>query len=139
MSQDVKATVAEFFEQFKMRTYNKGQILILSDDITDQVYFLLKGRVKVYDVSSRGDQVVVNSFKPGAFFPLSVVINNLASPAVVYDLLGRVYKGTDGLMGRLVQLASGNAQSRLAYELIVEVRTPSIIIKKLATLEKKLA
>ncbi len=38
----------------------------------------------------------------------------------MYDLLGRLYQGTDGLLGRLVQLMSGSAQTRLLYELVIE-------------------
>ncbi|HET6924516.1 MAG TPA: Crp/Fnr family transcriptional regulator, partial [Candidatus Saccharimonadales bacterium] len=44
------------------------------------------------------------------------------NPDVMYDLLARIYKGTEGLLGRLVHLMSGTAQSRLMYELILEGR-----------------
>ena len=149
MPQDVKAIVDEFFEQFRLRTYAKGQILILSGEKHEQIYYLSKGRVKVYDVSLQGDEIVVNSFKPGAFFPLSLALNQRESPfiyeaetaievrqapsaqvveflksnpAVMLDLLARVYRGLDGLMGRTVQMATGSARHRVVYELLVEAR-----------------
>lgn len=40
-------------------------------------------------------------------------------PAVTLDLLARVYRGTDGLIGRMVRLMSGTAASRVAFELTV--------------------
>jgi CRP-like cAMP-binding protein len=100
-------------------------------------------------VSYRGDEVVVNIFKPGAFFPMSWAINNTgnrffykteeetelhlvpvedalaflkSNPDVMLDLLSRLYRGMEGVLGRMVQLMSGTAQSRLAYELIIECR-----------------
>jgi CRP-like cAMP-binding protein len=55
--------------------------------------------------------------------PPEPVINFLKeNPDVVLDLLTRVYIGVDGLLGRMVQLMSGSAQSRLLYELLIECR-----------------
>jgi CRP-like cAMP-binding protein len=44
------------------------------------------------------------------------------NPDVVFDLLSRVYRGLDGLLGRMAHLMAGNASNRLAYELMVEVK-----------------
>jgi CRP-like cAMP-binding protein len=44
------------------------------------------------------------------------------NPDVMLDLLSRLYRGMDGLMGRVVHLMSGTAKSRLVYELIIECR-----------------
>ena len=41
-----------------------------------------------------------------------------ANPDVVYDLLTRLYRGLDGLLGRMSQLMAGSAKSRLMYELL---------------------
>jgi CRP-like cAMP-binding protein len=38
---------------------------------------------------------------------------------VLMDLLARVYRGVDGIMGRLAQLMAGSARSRLLYELVM--------------------
>jgi CRP-like cAMP-binding protein len=43
-----------------------------------------------------------------------------ANPDVMFDLLSRVYKGTDALLQRLVVTASGIASSRLVFELLIE-------------------
>jgi len=45
-----------------------------------------------------------------------------ANPDVMLDLLPRIYRGMEGIDGRLVHLMSGTARSRLIYELIVECR-----------------
>jgi CRP-like cAMP-binding protein len=141
--------VYENFSNYPKRKYPKGQILVFADESPEHIFYIVKGRVRKYDVSYRGDEVIVNIFKPPAFFPMSWVINKTpnsyfykteeetevhlvpaekaleflqANPDVVLDLLSRVYKGMDGLLGRVVHLMSGTARSRLIYELIIECR-----------------
>ncbi len=145
----VTEKIEAFFSRYPRRTFRKGQILLLNGDELDHVHYLLDGRVKQYDVSYRGDEIVLNRFKPGTFFPVSLAVNpepsqyifeaetNIevySAPAkdvvaylqensdVLYDLLGRVYRGVDGILGRMVQLMGSSARSRLAYELTTEAK-----------------
>jgi CRP-like cAMP-binding protein len=155
MDSVVAQKVNDFFAGFPVRRYSKGQILIHAHDNPQYVYYLIQGRVKQYDISYRGDEVVLNTFKPPAYFPMSYAINKTANsyffeaetdlelhlvpaadavkfvktnPDVLFDLLSRVYAGTDGLLGRLAHLMASSARSRLLYELLIESRrfgTPS--------------
>lgn len=149
MDPDVADKVHASFSKFPRRTYPKGQILVFADESPDHIFYLVKGKVRKYDVSYRGDEVVVNIFKPHAFFPMSWAINESknsffyktetetelhivpaknalqflkSNPDVMLDLLSRMYRGMDGLLGRMVHLMSGSAKSRLIYELIIECR-----------------
>lgn len=147
MNTDVQQKIDRYFSKYPQRTYPKGQILVFADENPEHIFYIVKGRVRKYDVSYRGDEVIVNLFKPPAFFPMSWAINRTPNkyfykteletvihlvptsdalkflkdnPDVTLDLLGRVYRGTESLLGRLVHLMSGTAQSRLIYEMIVE-------------------
>lgn len=138
-----------FFSKYPQRAYPKGQILIFANENPEYIFYITEGRVRKYDISYRGDEVVVNIFKPPAFFPMSWALNHLPNkffyktetktilhvvpcddalrflkdnPDVMLDLLSRIYRGMDGLFGRLVHLMSGSARSRLLYELIIECR-----------------
>lgn len=149
MTDDVKEKIEDFFSQYRSRSYPKGQILILNHDENDKVYYLVEGKVKQYDVNYRGEEIILNIFKPPAFFPMSQAINDgdnpyiyeaesdvevkqapaeaavrfiKENPDVMFDLLARVYRGVDGILGRVVQLAANSAYSRLLYELSVEAR-----------------
>lgn len=146
---EVAVIVEKFFSKFPTRKYSKGQIMIFSGEVPSQVFYIIKGQVKQYDVSYRGDEVILNKFKSPAFFPMSLAINGGPNPyifetvvetevrlaprdevikflrqhpEVTYDLLSRVYRGVDGILGHMVQLMSGSAQSRLLYEIIIEGR-----------------
>ena len=146
---DVAETLDKFFTKFPKRVYPKGQILVFADESPEHIFFIVKGHVRKYDVSYRGDEVVVNVFKERSFFPMSWALNRTnnsffyktenetvlhvvpadevlkflrENPEVVIDLLSRLYRGIDGLLGRMVHLMSGTAKSRLIYELIIETK-----------------
>src|SRR3546814_537741 len=120
MTDDVKEKIEDFFSQYRSRSYPKGQILILNHDENDKVYYLVEGKVKQYDVNYRGEEIILNIFKPPAFFPMSQAINDgdnpyiyeaesdvevkqepaeavvkfiKENPDVMFGLLARVYRG----------------------------------------------
>lgn len=142
---DVKAVIATFFDDYPLTHFNKGEIIFRPEEDLIDVLYLVSGQVVQYDISSVGNEVIVNAFKPGAFFPMSTAINRTpnyyffeaASPVVVrqapakevvdflkthpdvtFDLLSRVYQGSDGLLRRMAHLMGGKAKSRLVFELL---------------------
>jgi CRP/FNR family cyclic AMP-dependent transcriptional regulator len=137
------------FGAYPKRSYPKGQILVFADENPEHIYYIIRGKVRQYDVSYRGDEVIVNVFKSPAFFPMAWAINRSPNrffykteeetevhvvpvdvalqfikdnPDVLLDLVSRIYHGVDGLLGRVVHLMSGTAKSRLMYEIIIECR-----------------
>lgn len=146
MDSKISEKLEAFFTKFKHQIYKKGEILIRADDDPPGIFYLKKGYVKQYAISKKGDELVVNIFKPIAFFPMSWAINNTKNiyffeavtdvevykapkekvlefvknnTDVLFDLLGRVYKGTDGILTRMMYLMAGNAYARLIAELII--------------------
>jgi len=149
MDQTVSDKITAHFAKYPEREYKKGQILVLAGEKVPYVYHLVSGTVKQYAISYRGDEVIVNMFKPPAFFPMSHAMHgnpsqfvleaetditvHLASvdetvaflkdnPDVLYDLLSRVYRGLDGLLGRVAHLMTSNAKGRVIYELLIEAK-----------------
>lgn len=149
MNDVVSQKIESYFSQYPMRKYPKQQILIHAYEDPENVFYLVEGKVKQYDISRRGDEVVVNVFKPGAFFPMQWAITGMDNKFffgsesaievrvvpvkdalqflhdnedVTYDLLRRLYMGVDGLLSKIVQLMAGNAQTRLLHELVTEIR-----------------
>lgn len=147
MGQPVQDKLNEFFASYDLRTYAKGAILTFADQDPRGVSLLISGVVEQYAITPEGNKLTVNVFKPSAFFPMSWAINRTpnayfyaaasdvelrmadtertvaflrANPDVMFDLLSRVYKGTDALLGRLVLTARGIATSRLLFELLIE-------------------
>ena len=147
MHSDVAKKISAFFDQYEIRSYQKGHVLIHAGDNPEWVLSIVSGKVKQYDLTIRGDEIILNVFKDHAFFPISYAINRVpneyyfeadsdikirqapldevvtflkTNPDVLYDLMGRVYKGLDGLLRRMSELMTGTAKSRLINELIIE-------------------
>ncbi len=145
----IRRKVAAFFKAFPLKQYEKGQILIHADDNPSGVFFIESGEVRQYTITNSGNEVVVNVFKPPAFFPMSWAINRTPNeyffetasrtsvrtapadkvvefvsenPDVLLDLLSRVYRGTDVLLQRMTHLMKGNARSRTILELVIACR-----------------
>jgi len=149
MDEDVLKKIETFFANYPKRTYPKDQIVVFAGEDPEKVFHILSGKISQYDISYRGDEIVVNIFKEPAFFPMSWAINHTPNsyffkaneetivrvappgdvvnfiknnPDVMFNLLSRLYKGVDGVLDRTVQLMSGSARSRIIYELIIECR-----------------
>lgn len=145
MSRETKQIVDDFFAGFPLREVGKGEVLLRPGELLSHIFYLIEGSIVQYDISSAGNEIVVNAFKPGAFFPMSMAISRLPSdyffetatrvvmrvapaesavvflkehPDVMLDLLMRVYRGSDGLLRRMAHLMGGNAKTRLIFELI---------------------
>lgn len=137
--------VLHFFTAFPLREFSKRQLLIRPGEPLPGVFYVVEGRVSEYDVTPTGNEVVVNVFKPGAFFPMSTALNGTTNdyffeastnvkahvappesavqflqdnPDVALDLLKRVYGGMDGVLRRMAHLMGGDAKSRLIFELL---------------------
>ncbi len=137
--------VVIFFSAYPRQSFAKGEILLHAEEAVPSVFYIVDGLVSQYDIAPNGSEVVVNVFKSGAFFPMSSAINETenhyffeanqptvvyAAPAaeavrfvkdnpdVLFDLLGRVYRGVDGLLRRMAHLMGGGAKSRLTFELL---------------------
>jgi CRP/FNR family cyclic AMP-dependent transcriptional regulator len=143
----VAEKISNFFSRYTLRHYKKGQVLIHAGDQPQFVLHLVQGKVKQYDLSNRGEVLILNIFKPPAFLPLSNIINDTpnpyffeadsevelhqapaaevitflkSNPDVTYDLLARVYRGTDGMLRRMAHLMVSSAKARLQHELVIE-------------------
>jgi CRP-like cAMP-binding protein len=149
MEEPIKRRVEDFFAQFKHQKYRKGEVLIRADGEPLGIFFLKEGIVKQYSISKKGEEIVVNIFKPYTFFPMTWAVNKTPNryyfeavkesetwlapseevvnfvkndPEVLFDLLRRVYLGLDGLLSRMVQLMSEGAYERLINEMLIHTK-----------------
>lgn len=146
MDKFIEDKLDAFFSQYKHQNYKKGEILVRADDNPSGVFYLKDGVVKKYAISRKGEELIVNLFKSISFFPMSWAMNDSPNkyfyeamtpvevrkapreqvlefikkePEILYNLMSRVYKGTDGMLMRMVYLMSGSAYNRLITELLI--------------------
>ena len=105
--------------------------------------------MRVYDVTYRGEEIIIQSFKSPTLFPLPHIVHAsatpyiyeastditirqapvneavqflMAHPLVVYDLLGGLSTMLDTVLERMVHAISSSAKHRLIYSLVAECR-----------------
>lgn len=149
MKKKIADKLNTFFTNYTRQFYRKGEILIQADEGPDGIFFLKNGHVKQYVISQNGDEVVVNIFKPICFFPMLWAVHNTSNKyyfeattpvevwkapkdkvlelikgdnELLFDLLSRVYVGTEGLLTRMIYLISGNAYTKLIVELLIHAK-----------------
>src|SRR5680860_374892 len=149
MEPKVEKQIEDFFQVFRVQEYDKNQILLSPGDKPKEIIQLVSGHLRQYDISNQGDKVIVNVFKKPAFIPMSWAINRTinqyyyetidrvtlrrapvekvvhfvrTNPEVSFDLLRRIYLGTDVVLRRMAHAMGGTARTRIMYELLLEAR-----------------
>jgi CRP-like cAMP-binding protein len=72
----------EFYKQFKVRKYKRGELLIRSDDDPHGIFCLTKGYVRQFSISPTGYELTYHILKPIAYFPMAWAINDVQN---IYD------------------------------------------------------
>lgn len=142
---EIAQKIRIFFERYPTQIFEKGEVMIQAGDKPAGIFYLVEGRVTQYDIAPNGNAVVVNAYAAGSFFPMSWAINGQtnayffeaatkvkvhqapageavaflhANQDVTFDLLSRVYSGSDGLLRRMAHIIGGNTYTRLKFELL---------------------
>lgn len=142
----VAKKVADFFSSYPTREYRNGDIVIFGETGLASVFYIESGEVLEYAIANSGDRFVLNTFKDGAFFPMSNAVNEVDTPYffealgeavlreapaplvveflqqntdVMFDLLQRTFRGVDGLLARLAGTVQETAADRIVRELTI--------------------
>lgn len=148
-SQRTPSKMSEFFKRYPRVTYKKGNILIHNEETPAGFFYLEHGTVKQYGISQKGEELVINVYRPKAFFPITWGLNNIPNrydfeaiediecyvapredvlaflqdhPDEVMHLLTRIVTGIDGILLRMEHLLSGNAYRRTIAEITIQAR-----------------
>jgi CRP-like cAMP-binding protein len=71
-----------FYKQFTVRNYKKGEMIIRADDDPQGIFCLTKGYVRQYTMSKTGFELTLHILKPISYFPMVWAING--APNVYY-------------------------------------------------------
>lgn len=82
MNNDKVKAFNEFYKQFAIRNYKKGEMLIRADDDPQGIFCLTKGYVRQYTISTTGSELSLHILKPISYFPMVWAING--TPNVYY-------------------------------------------------------
>lgn len=146
MAKSASQKVTDFFVSYQTVRFDNKQTLIQADAAPEAIYYLLRGTVGQCAIDNAGNELIVNVFKKGSFFPLKWAIDNKTSsfyfkalagvtcakapqqdvieflrsePDVMIDVLRRVYSGTEGLLKKNAALMGSDARSRILLDLVI--------------------
>ena len=133
-------TLENFYSQYKILGYKKGDNIIRTDEIPQGVYYVVSGFVKMGIYLSNGREVTFNMFKPGSYFSLIWAIAGIdnryyfqaltktelrrapkekvltflkENPEVLYALTKRILIGLDGFLTNTEYMLFGDAYNRV--------------------------
>jgi CRP/FNR family transcriptional regulator len=72
----------DFYRQFTIRNYKKGEMLIRADDDPVGIFYLKKGYVRQYTISKTGFELTLHILRPISYFPMVWAVNG--TPNVYY-------------------------------------------------------
>lgn len=75
MDEDKTKKLEEFYQQFIVRNYKKGEMLIRADDDPQGIFYLKKGYVRQYTISKAGYELTLHILKPISYFPMVWAVN----------------------------------------------------------------
>lgn len=143
---NVKDIVKNFFSTYPSQTYKKREVLIHAGTTPKGIFYLKEGIIREYWISGKGEELTLNLYKPGTFLPMSWAVSNVPvthffeamvdctvqkapkedvlqflqeQPAVVYDLLRRLYIGIGGLWMHLESITAGSSYTKLIASLVI--------------------
>ena len=146
MSVAASKKVLHFFSKYKPIFYKKGETIIRASDNPQGINFLVGGYVRHYSINQEGQELTLNIFKPGSYFPVVWAIAGETNhyfyeamtqveirrapkreavsffrqnPSVLYELTKRLLSGLNGLLIRMESLLLGNAKQRVSSTLFI--------------------
>jgi CRP-like cAMP-binding protein len=146
---EITDKIESYLQSYPIRTFATGEMVLFAHEDPREIFYIVSGKVNMYDVSAKGNEVVINVYEPGRFFPLGWALNKTANKYfykaeadsifrliptqklvefisknadVSLELLRVVHQSADRLFDRMVYLTSASAARRLVYELTVECR-----------------
>ena len=127
--ENVNALSRELLSQLALcgeaRKYSRNELLIAEGDVSDALYILVSGELKVYTRDSKGRELVYNILQPGEFFggPRSASVRAVSDSQCVV---------IDHLEIRSFMKAYPEFAECLVYNLIARLRHATQLSKSLA-------
>ena len=59
-----------FFSTYSHQLFRSGQVMIRAGETPAGIFYLVKGLVRQYAVSPKGETLMMHVFRPGSFFPM---------------------------------------------------------------------
>lgn len=138
------AQLKAFFANYPLLNFKSGEVIIRPDDEVHFVYYVENGYVSQQVVSENGEDFILNIYRPGSYFPISLILHGIKNecsyealtkltvrkapvqevlqfmqknPAVLQELLVRLASGLNAMANKTEALVFGTASRKVAATL----------------------
>lgn len=145
MDSHISSKLQSFFELYPSALYKKGEIILKAQENPSAIHYIQSGMVRQYAISTNGDEMTLNIYKPCAFFPMMWALNDTPNryyfeameqttiykaprhevinflkkePELLLNLTSRLFKALDGLLSKMEYLMTGNAHAKVIFTLL---------------------
>ncbi len=66
----------KFFSAYSRIRYNKGEVILRAEEPPAGAMYLKAGLVRQFALSEKGEMLVLHTYRPGSFFPMTWVVNS---------------------------------------------------------------
>ncbi len=149
MTVDTSEILTNFFSNYPIRKYSKGQILLHNDEVLQDIFYIESGRARQYIIADSGSEIILNIYRKHTYFPVYLALTNLPSehiydamstielrkapvdefvnffvqsPEVVLKHLQETYVRSNKALKRMSYAVASSAYNRILFELINECR-----------------
>jgi len=150
MDENILEKLEQFFSQYKSFHFKKKDTIINAQETPKGVYFIKSGNVRLYSISSEGQELTLNIFKPGSYFSMMWAIGDIPNdyyfqamtPVEVWlapkaDLVGYLKKEPEVLFELTRRILIGLAGTLRSTELLLFGKASDKIYAVLVTLAKR--
>ncbi|MDB5164208.1 MAG: Transcriptional regulatory protein [Candidatus Saccharibacteria bacterium] len=78
-------TLSEFLKQFRVRTFQKGEIILVEGEVPPSAYVVKKGVVKTYNLTAEGQEKPISFDVEYEVFPIGWVFSKIPATQYFYE------------------------------------------------------
>jgi len=146
MEKYLENKLMHFFTKYRQVKYKKNETILRIEDPPQGLYYISKGFVRIYMIIGNGQELTINIFKTGSFFPLTWAIADIPNfyfyeamtpteiwrapkhdflnfikkdKEILYEMSRRILMGLNSLSVRLEYLILGDAYHRVTNVLLL--------------------
>ena len=82
-------TFEQFLQNYPIHTYEKGQVILLKDEVPKGVYLIESGFVKVYSIGPNGEEQILTIDSKGEDFPIGFTAGLIKKAQYFYEAYSR--------------------------------------------------
>ena len=142
MNPEIQDKLEAFFHEYPLVRMRKGQQVSAGEDEIEDIFWIRRGMIRMYQISEDGAEITLHYFKEPAFFPIMFYLSHRKgdnyhfqavdeviarrapaqevvtylknNPDVLFDLTKRFADAITGLLLRIEQLSSLKTYERVA-------------------------